>query len=168
DGIYWAIISAAGVSVMNFVGQNYGAGRMDRVRECVKLSMKVFSAVTVVMSAALLAIGRPAILLFTDDQALMEKTWEIMLYFVPYYFTWTFIEVISGTLKGAGDAIVPVIILGLGICGFRILWVLVVFGLIYHSLIILGLSYVTSWVITDIALIIRYVQWSKKHREKAD
>ncbi|MBR6237290.1 MAG: MATE family efflux transporter [Firmicutes bacterium] len=167
DGIYWAIISAAGVSVMNFVGQNYGAGRMDRVRECVKLSMKVFSAVTVVMSAALLAIGRPAILLFTDDQALMEKTWEIMLYFVPYYFTWTFIEVISGTLKGAGDAIVPVIILGLGICGFRILWVLVVFGLIYHSLIILGLSYVTSWVITDIALIIRYVQWSKKHREKA-
>ena len=152
---------------MNFVGQNYGAGRMDRVRECVSISFKVFSAVTIVLSAILLAIGRPAILLFTDDQALMEKTWEIMLYFVPYYFTWTFIEVISGTLKGAGDAIVPVIILGLGICGFRILWVLVVFRLIWPTLMTLGLSYVTSWVITDIALIIRYVQWSKKHREKA-
>ena len=167
DGVYWAIISAAGVSVMNFVGQNYGAGRMDRVRDCVKISCKVFSAATIVLSAILLAIGRPAILLFTDDQALMDKTWEIMLYFVPYYFTWTFIEVISGTLKGAGDAIVPVIILGLGICAFRILWVWVVFGMIYHSLIILGLSYVTSWVITDIALIIRYRQWSKKHRGKA-
>ena len=166
DGVYWAIISAAGVSVMNFVGQNYGAGRMNRVRDCVKISCKVFSAATIVLSAILLAIGRPAILLFTDDQALMDKTWEIMLYFVPYYFTWTFIEVISGTLKGAGDAIVPVIILGLGICAFRILWVLVVFGMIYHSLIILGLSYVTSWVITDIALIIRYRQWSKKHRGK--
>ena len=166
DGVYWAIISAAGVSVMNFVGQNYGAGRMDRVRDCVKISCKVFSAATIVLSAILLAIGRPAILLFTDDQALMDKTWEIMLYFVPYYFTWTFIEVISGTLKGAGDAIVPVIILGLGICAFRILWVWVVFGMIYHSLIILGLSYVTSWVITDIALIIRYRQWSKKHRGK--
>ena len=166
DGVYWAIISAAGVSVMNFVGQNYGAGRMDRVRDCVKISCKVFSAATIVLSAILLAIGRPAILLFTDDQALMDKTWEIMLYFVPYYFTWTFIEVISGTLKGAGDAIVPVIILGLGICAFRILWVWVVFGMVYHSLIILGLSYVTSWVITDIALIIRYRQWSKKHRGK--
>lgn len=167
DGVYWAIISAAGVSVMNFVGQNYGAGRIDRVRECVKLSSKVFSAVTIILSAILIAIGRPAIGLFTDDPLLMEKTWEIMLYFVPYYFTWTFIEVISGTLKGAGDAIVPVIILGLGICGFRILWVLVVFGLMNHSLMILGLSYVTSWVITDAALIIRYVQWSRKHREKA-
>ena len=166
DGIYWAMINAAGVSVMNFVGQNYGAGRMDRVRDCVKISCKVFSAATIVLSGILLAIGRPAILLFTNDQALMDKTWEIMLYFVPYYFTWTFIDVISGTLKGAGDAIVPVIILGLGICAFRILWVLVVFGLIYHSLMILGLSYVTSWVITDIALIVRYRQWSKKHREK--
>ena len=166
DGIYWAIISAAGVSVMNFVGQNYGAGRMDRVRECVKISCKVFSVATIVLSAILLAIGKPAILLFTNDRALMDKTWEIMLYFVPYYFTWTFIDVISGTLKGAGDAIVPVVILGLGICAFRILWVLVVFGIIYHSLMILGLSYVTSWVITDIALIIRYRQWSKKHREK--
>ena len=96
----------------------------------------------------------------------MDKTWEIMLYFVPYYFTWTFIEVISGTLKGAGDAVVPMIIMGLGICGFRILWVWIVFGLIYHSLTILGLSYVTSWVITDIALIVRYRQWLKKQREK--
>ena len=166
DGIYWAIISAAGVSVMNFVGQNYGAGRMDRVRDCVKISCKVFSVATVILSAILLAIGKPAILLFTDDQALMAKTWEIMLLFVPYYFTWTFIDVISGTLKGAGDAIVPVIIMGLGICGFRILWVLIVFRLICPTLTILGLSYVTSWVITDVALIIRYRQWSAKHREK--
>ena len=166
DGVYWAIISAAGVSVMNFVGQNFGAGRMDRVRECVKLSFKVFSAVTIVLSAILLAIGKPAILLFTNDRELMDRTWEIMLYFVPYYFTWTFIEVISGTLKGAGDAVVPMIIMGLGICGFRILWVWIVFGLIYHSLTILGLSYVTSWVITDIALIVRYRQWLKKQREK--
>ena len=97
----------------------------------------------------------------------MEKTWEIMLLFVPYYFTWTFIDVVSGTLKGAGDALVPVVILGLGICGFRIFWVLVVFRLICPTLTILGLSYVTSWVITDIALFVRYRQWSAAHKEKA-
>ena len=82
DGIYWAIISAAGISVMNFVGQNYGAGRIDRVKECVRRSFLLFSAVTIVLSAVLLAIGKPAIRLFTGDQALMEKTWEIMLLFV--------------------------------------------------------------------------------------
>ena len=168
DGFYWAVISAAGTSVMNFVGQNYGAGRLDRVRQCVKLSLKLFSVVTVVLSALILSVGRLALPLFSEDQELLDKTWEIMLYFVPFYFTWTAIEVMMGTLRGAGDAVVPVIIMGLGIAGFRVIWVLVVFGMISHTLMTLALVYVVSWVITGIALTIRYRQWSRAHRENID
>ena len=86
-----------------------------------------------------------------------------MVYFVPYYFTWTFIDVISGTLKGAGDAVVPVIIMGLGIAGFRMLWIFIVFGMLWHTLLALALAYLTSWVITDIALVLRYRHWVRKH-----
>ena len=168
DGIYWALINAAGTAVMSFVGQNYGAGRMDRVKQCVSISLKVFSVMTVVISTLIMTLGRYLLPLFSEDQVLLDKTWEIMWLFVPYYFTWTFIDVISGTLKGAGDAVIPVVITGLGICGFRILWVLIVFRLIWPTLTVLGLSYVTSWVITDIALIIRYRQWSRAHRENID
>lgn len=168
DGIYWALINAAGTAVMSFVGQNYGAGRMDRVKECVKKSLIMFSVMTVVISSLILLLAKPVLPLFSEDQALLDKTWEIMLYFVPYYFTWTFIDVISGTLKGAGDAVVPVIIMGLGICAFRIVWVWVVFGLLSHTLLTLALSYVASWTVTDVALIIRYRQWARAHRDNID
>ena len=166
DGFYWAVINAAGTAVMSFVGQNYGAGRIDRVRECVRTSLKLFSAVTIVLSGLLLTVGRLALPLFSDDQALLDKTWEIMLLFVPYYFTWTFIDVLSGALRGSGDAVSPAVIMGIGICAFRVFWVLVVFRILFPTLTILGLSYVTSWVITDIALIIRYRQWVRQHSSK--
>ena len=163
DGFYWAVISAAGLAVLSFSGQNYGAGRIDRIRECVRKSLILFSIVTVVLSALILVVGRLALPLFSDDRELLDKTWEIMLYFVPYYFTWTFIDVISGTLKGAGDAVAPVIIMALGIAVFRIIWVTVVFGIIFRTLMSLSLVYVASWAVTDIALILRYRHWVRKH-----
>ena len=168
DGVYWALINAAGTAVMSFVGQNYGAGRIDRVKSCVKISCIAFSIMTVTVSALILTVGKLALPLFSEDQELLDRTWEMMLYFVPYYFTWTFIEVISGTLKGSGDAVVPVVIMALGICAFRILWVWLVFGVLSHTLLTLCLSYVASWVVTDIALIIRYRQWSKAHSSGID
>ena len=168
DGFYWAVINAAGISVTNFVGQNYGAGRMDRVRDCVKISFKLFSVVTVALSVLIMVVGKIALPLFSEDQALLDKTWELLWYFVPFYFTWTAIDVLMGTLRGAGDAVVPVIIMAIGIAGFRILWVWIVFGMISHTLMTLALVYVASWVITDIAMFVRYRQWSKAHRENID
>ena len=168
DGFYWAVINAAGTSVMNFVGQNYGAGRIDRVKDCVKTSFKLFSVVTVILSTLILAIGKIALPLFSEDQALLDTTWELLWYFVPFYFTWTLIDVLMGTLRGVGDAVVPVIIMAIGIAGFRIFWVLVVFGIFSHNLMTLAMVYVASWVITDIAMFLRYRHWSKAHRENID
>ena len=58
DGFYWACSNAAGIAVMNFAAQNYGAGRMDRVHDCEKLSLKLFMGVTLLFSALLLGVGR--------------------------------------------------------------------------------------------------------------
>ncbi len=33
DGLYWMMINALGISATTFVGQNFGAGRLDRVRK---------------------------------------------------------------------------------------------------------------------------------------
>ena len=90
-----------------------------------------------------------------DVEPLIAATWEIMLYIVPFYFTWTFIEVLSGVLRGVGDAVVPAIICGVGICLLRVLWVLTVCR-IYPGLPALCICYPVSWIATDVAFIIRY------------
>ena len=166
DGFYWACASAAGTAVMNFAAQNCGAGKMDRVKAGTKLSLRIFTAVTVGFSALLLAIGRSVLPVFTNDRAVVDTTWLVMLYIVPAYFTWTFIEILSGVLRGVGDSVRPVVICGLGICLLRVVWILAAFR-IWPTLLTVSLSYPISWVVTDVAFIVYYARgrWQKRALE---
>ena len=161
DGFFWAVSNALGAAIMSFVGQNLGAGRQDRVKECVKQGMLLSVIITVGMSGLLLLTGRPLLTLLTKDQAVRDTTWLIMLYFVPFYFTWTVVEVLSAVLRGSGDAVRPVIITGLGICLFRIIWIYTLFAKI-HTLLALSLCYPVSWVITGLAMFIYFRKGSWK------
>ena len=155
DGIYWAVSNALGAAITSFIGQNIGAGDYDRVKQCIRQGMILSVGITVFLSSALMLLGRTLLKILTTDKDVISTTYTMMTYFVPYYFTWTLIEVISAVLRGAGDAVKPVIIIGIGICLFRIIWIVTVFAAI-HTVLVLSLSYVTSWVITGVALFIYY------------
>ena len=155
DGIFWAVSNALGAAITSFIGQNLGAGRQDRVKLCVKQGLILAFSVTVSLSALIMLLGRPLLHILTEDQAVIDTTYQIMTYFVPFYFTWTLIEVLSAVLRGAGDAVRPVVIIGLGICLLRILWILTLFQW-FHTLLVLSLCYVVSWVVTSIAMTIYY------------
>lgn len=155
DGIYWSLIISFGVAIMAFVGQNYGAGKYDRMKASVRVCLKIALVVTVVLSLLLLFFARYCFRLFTDNPQVIRYAIQITYYFVPFYFIWTFIEVIANALRGAGDALVPMLISVGGICGLRILWVLLI---VPHWSTLLGISicYPVSWFLTAVILIIHY------------
>ena len=155
DGFFWAISNAMGAAITSFIAQNYGAGRTDRVRQCVKQGLIMHFTVTIVVSAALMITAIPVLRLLTPDEAVVETTYRVMSYFVPFYFTWVLVEVLSAVLRGAGDVVYPVVIIGIGICLFRVIWILTVFAH-FGTLLSLCLSYTASWTLTSIALVIYY------------
>ena len=165
DGFFWAISNAMGAAITSFIAQNYGAGRTDRVRQCVKQGLIMHFTVTIVVSAALMITAIPVLRLLTPDEAVVETTYRVMSYFVPFYFTWVLVEVLSAVLRGAGDVVYPVVIIGIGICLFRVIWVLTVFAH-FGTLLSLCLSYTASWTITSIALMIYYRKggWMNRRR----
>ncbi|MBR0357558.1 MAG: MATE family efflux transporter [Clostridia bacterium] len=151
DGAFWAITSAFGTALTTFVGQNYGAGKLDRIRECSKKSLLLMTGMTVGVSGVLVLMARPLLHLLTNDGAVIDTTWYIILLFVPFYLIWVPIEVFSGVLRGVGDVLTPSLILAGGICGFRILWLFTAFQL-WPTLLTLCICYPLSWVVTDIAI----------------
>ena len=155
DGIFWAVSNALGAAITSFVGQNLGAGKRDRVKLCVRQGLILSWTISVGLSALIMLAARPLLDILTTDQAVIDTTYEMMTYFVPFYFTWTLIEVLSAVLRGAGDAVRPVIIIGLGVCLFRIIWILTVFTW-FHTLPILCYCYAVSWVITGLAILVYY------------
>ena len=165
DGVFWAVSNALGAAITSFVGQNLGARRQDRVRLCVRQGLVLAFSITIGLSGAILLVGRPLLHVLTEDAAVISTTWEMMLFFVPFYFTWTLIEVLSAVLRGSGDAVRPVIIIGLGICLFRILWIITLFHWI-HTLPVLCLTYVASWTLTSTAMLIyfRRANWMDRSR----
>lgn len=165
DGLYWAVSSAMGAAITSFIAQNYGAGRMDRVKQCVRQGLIMAFAVTLTVSAGLMLSAIPVLRILTPDEEVVQTTYTIMSYFVPFYFTWVLVEVFSAVLRGVGDALVPVLLIGVGICLFRILWILTVFAH-FGTLFSLCLSYTVSWTITSIALTVYYKKggWMKRRR----
>ena len=165
DGLYWAISNAMGAAITSFIAQNHGAGRIDRVRQCVKQGLIMAFLITFAVSALLMLLGIPILRILTPDEAVVRTTYEIMSYFVPYYFTWVLVEVLSAVLRGVGDAVRPVVIIGVGICLFRVIWILTVFAH-FGTLFSLCLSYTISWIITSIALAVYYKKggWMNRRR----
>lgn len=162
DGIFWAVSNALGAAITSFVGQNLGAGRRDRVHQCVRQGMILSSLITLSLSALILLLARPLLSILTEDQAVRDTTYQMMLYFVPFYITWTAIEVLSAVLRGSGDAVRPVVIIGLGICLLRVIWIVTVFMHI-HTLLMLCLCYPVSWAVTGAAMYLyfRSGSWEK-------
>ena len=169
DGIFWAVSNALGAAVTSFVGQNLGAGKEDRVKLCVKQGLLLSFGITIGLSSLIMLAAKPLLHLLTEDTAVISTTWEMLLYFVPFYFTWTLIEILSSVLRGSGDAVRPVIIIGLGICSFRILWIVTVFR-IFHTLPVLCLTYVCSWTLTSIIILIYFCRsnWLDRSRRILD
>ena len=155
DGIFWAVSNALGAAITSFVGQNLGAGKQDRVKDCVKQGLILSTIITVALSGLIMLTGKPLLFILTKDQAVRDTTWLMMVYFVPYYFTWVLIEVFSAVLRGSGDAARPVLITGLGICLLRMIWIVTIFAKM-HTLFILCLCYPISWTLTSIAMYLYY------------
>ena len=155
DGIFWAVSNALGAAITSFVGQNIGAGRQDRVKICVKQGMILSTVITLSLSGLIMLTGRPLLFILTKDQAVRDTTWLMMIYFVPWYFTWVVIEVLSAVLRGSGDAVRPVVITGLGICLLRAVWIVTLFARI-HTLFVLCLCYPVSWTLTSLVMYLYY------------
>ena len=169
DGVFWAVSNALGAAITSFVGQNLGAKRMDRVQLCVRQGLILAFSITIGLSGLIMLAAKPLLHLLTKDPAVISTTWEMLLYFVPFYFTWTLIEVLSAVLRGSGDAVRPVVIIAFGICLFRILWICTVFRW-FHTVPILCLTYVASWTLTSIMILIYFVRsdWRDRTRRILD
>lgn len=160
DSIFWMIISAFGISATTFVGQNYGAGKNDRVRKGIRTCMGMSFFTTILISLLLYFFGIHFYSLFTKDAAVVEIGIKMLRYLVPVYFTYVAIEIFSGSLRGVGDCWMPTVISCLGICVIRVLWNIFIVPL-KPDMYTIMFSYPLTWTITSTMYILYYLFFSQ-------
>lgn len=165
DSVFWMLVSAFGISVTTFVGQNHGAGKPERVREGVKSCLIMTILSSVVMSVVIYNWGIYGYELFTTDKAVVEIGVAMMRYLTPFYVTYVSIEILSGALRGVGDCWLPMLLSCFGVCALRILWIIFAVP-VKKDIYTIMFSYPLTWVITTVLFVVYYLWFSKLRRFK--
>ena len=155
DQIFWMFINAFSIAITTFVGQNFGAGKIDRARKGVRTVVIMSAVSTLAIEAGYFLVGRYGLMLFITDSTVLEIGVSIMHYIVPWYITYIAIELLSGAIRGVGKSLIPTLISVFGICVLRVIWIYVspavsptLFGVLF--------SYPFSWIVTSALFIIYY------------
>ena len=161
DSLYWMVTQALQMAITTFVGQNYGAGRMDRIRKCVPQGMLLTIILFGVYLATVFPMMRIIFGLFTRDQVVIGIGWMMTVNIVPYYCTFIPEQVLESVLQGMGNTIVPTCMTVFGVCVLRIIWCLMVVPR-FHMVRTVVWSYPVTWAITSVLFIIYFTVYMRR------
>ncbi len=153
DGFNILPVSSISMAATTFVGQNYGAGRLDRVRKSVWVTVALGVCYTLTTGALLLLGQDPIMRLFTTDEAVIAFGCSAMRWFCPFYFLLSILHGLAGAVRGTGASVPPMVVLLVSLCLFRILWIqwiLPLFGT-YEGVMMV---YPVSWALGAVLMIL--------------
>ena len=155
DGLFWMISGAMGVTITTFVGQNFGAGRMDRIHNGVRVMNWAYVVTAMAMSTFVIILREPLFRIFVESREAVEVGCRMLLIISPFYIVNIYIENYSGALRGVGDTVMPMLFSVFGICVFRILYLGLFFPM-FPTLETLCAMYPVSWILTNTLYMIYY------------
>lgn len=169
DVFFWMTITSMAQSVTTFSGQNYGAGRYDRVKKSVWVSVALTAVFTAFISTVMFIFARPLVGFFCPDDDVLAVGVELVRFLVPTYITYILIELLTGAIRGAGKSLVPMIISVVGVCVLRLAWLFFVVPS-HHTLLMVAASYPITWTITSVAIFLyyRFGHWLEPRRSPAE
>ncbi len=159
DGFNILPVLSISMAVTTFTGQNVGANRLDRVKKGMYSSLIMVLVYTIFIGAVLLIFSHQVLGLFTHSAQVIMYGQLAMKYFCPYYFLLGILNVLAGTVRGAGKGIPPMIILLFSMCIFRILWIKIALPF-YSSIDGVFILYPISWLVGAILMIL-YTKFGK-------
>ena len=145
----------------SFMSQNYGAGRPDRVKKSYFISLGYSFGVGLVLGAALFFCGPSFLALFTTEAAVIDAGMKRVAVMAFAYCVSAFMDCTIAASRGLGKTVVPTVIVVLGSCVFRVVWVYTIFAH-FHTIPALYLLYPCSWTLTALAEIAYFAKCYKR------
>ena len=163
EGFVYVAMNAFHQAALSFTGQNYGAGKKERI-----IKILLWSELCVFVTGTLLGrlacfFGHPLLGLYSRSEDVIAAGMIRLLYICGVYALCGMMDVSVGVLRGLGYSIGPMFITLIGVCGLRLFWIFTFFRWpMFHSIENLYMTYPVTWTITIIAnLIYLAIVWKK-------
>lgn len=150
--IAYDVLNSFSQACTTFVGQNYGAGKIDRCKKTMFLCLIEDFIASAAAIALVLLTGKYLLAIFNSDPEVIAIGYTRLLFlFGSYIFTLTY-EILSGYLRGFGISLAPAVLTLFGVCGVRIFWIKAIFPM-HRTFRSILLAYPISLATTTVLII---------------
>ncbi len=148
-------IQSLGLSITTFVGQNLGAKKMERARKGTAYAVILSIGAALILMMPVMAAAPMLATLFTNDpEVIAYGVWFIRL-MMPFYVAISFNQILGNALRGAGNSVVPMILMMSSFIVFRQIYLFAI-SHIYNTITSVALGYPFGWILCSVLLMIYY------------
>lgn len=157
DGLVFDIMAAFYTACGSFMGQNFGAGKPERVRKSYLWSLGYSFGIGAAAGILFLLFGMRFLSLFTGDPLVAEAGMMRLRIMGFSYAMSAVMDCSIAASRALGKSVIPTFIVLMGSCVFRVIWIYTVFAW-FRTLPSLYLLYIFSWSITGLAEVLYFVK----------
>ena len=170
--IAYNVMNSFSQACTTFVGQNFGANKIDRCKKTLFLCLIEDAIASGTAILIVLITGKFLLSIFNNNPEVIEIGYtRLVIIFIAYRFSMLY-EVMSGYLRGFGFSLVPAILTTVGVCVLRIIWINTVFPA-NRTFVTIMTAYPVSLATTALLIFIALIiyrpskRFANKGKEKA-
>ena len=153
EGFVYVAMNAMYQSTLTVVGQNVGAGKLDRVKRAAVISVIAVAVVGVVLGGTVFLLHEPLLSIYepgydAHNLAVRAAGTARMSVIATMYFMCGIMDVLGGVLRGMGKPVLPMLTSIFGTCLLRIIWIFTVCPLFPGNISVLYIAYPVTWAVT--------------------
>ena len=99
-----------GNAFSNFIAQNHGAKKHDRIRKGILSTVKIITIYAVIVSALIMVCAKPLMIIFTDDTEIIRLGMQYLWIVAGFYCLIGYLFMLYGLFRGLGKPWVSIIL----------------------------------------------------------
>lgn len=147
EGVVYTAMNAVHQTAISFTGQNLGGKRFDRLNKILFECLAFVTIIGLFMGNGAVLFGEQLLSLYSSDAKVIAYGMQRLQIICTFYCLCGIMDVLVGSIRGLGYAVMPMIVSLLGACAFRIVWIYTIFQW-NRTLKTLYISYPVSWSLT--------------------
>ena len=164
DAFAFLPIMSFAAAITTFVGQNIGAGDLERVKRGVRTTCFIGIISSIAVGAAVLPLSEPLLKILTGTPEVIRYGQAYLFRVMPFISILSVHFIISNSLRGAGQAMVPLFGSMIGLWFARVPTAYLLAWLMPETPENLYFSFVIGWTCGSAPIIIYYLRgkWKEK------
>ena len=172
EGFVYVAMNSLYQTAITFVGQNIGAGKIERVKKIAFITVAVVAVTGGVLGMFCTIFKEQLLSIYVHEtdkavEALVMQAGmtRVSIMCAPYFLCGV-MDALCGVVRGMGKSLLPTLVSIFGSCLLRIVWIYTVCPFAPDSIEILYIAYPVTWALTGLGHLVSCI-WGYRSIKRA-